>query len=211
MEYAEPLNQNPVGGMAFAGRDEVNQMRNMLEILGNPADMNDMGGNIPPLPKQRINQPVKQPRQPQMPNNFDLTNRTQMYNNIPAMGEVPLYEETNYDMAYQQPMYDPQPQQFIQEDISFIKNKEAKNSVEKYLNRGMNLYSTRIQEIIALDEELTSLKKDAADLKARHTRCKELNLTEAKEVFSSQFKQTGAKIKITEIKLKNINSSINEF
>lgn len=211
MEYVEPLNTAPISG-AYAGREEINKMKDLMSLLGNPADMSDSG----------VASTISQPTQRRMPQNVQqkrIPSPIQRPEYIPGLNEVPLNEATAYDNSYyhepvyQEPAYNyqtPQPQP-IYEDVSFIKNQNAREAVEKYLNRGMNLYSERVQEIICLDESIEALKKDAKEIKVRYKQCKELNMEEAGKQFSSQYKQAGAKIKILEIQLKNANGSINEF
>lgn len=210
MEYVEPLNNIPVAG-AYAGREDINKMRDLMSLLGNPADTLDTGVPSRPLPQQaRKSFPPKNIQQKPINNQY-----RQEY--IPGMNEVPLNEATNYDYNYyNEPQYIEQDYQqyqpmVINEDISFIKNNDARQAIEKYMNRGMNLYSEKIQEIICLDESINSLKKDAKEIKERHSKCKELKMDDVGKVFASQYKETGTKIKILEIRLKNTNSSINEF
>lgn len=210
MEYVEPLNSGPVAG-GFAGREEINKMRDLMSLLGNPADMSDGGITAKPSVRKPMIQPHNQQRRMPVPQ------ARPEY--IPGLNEIPLNESTAYDNNfYSEPSYIPEPSynnyqtpQPLYEDISFIKNDDARISVEKYLNRGLNLYSERVQEIICLDESIESLKKDAKEIKARHAKCKELKMEDAGKAFASQYKEAGAKIKILEIRLKNINSSINEF
>lgn len=220
-EYVAPLNNGPIIGGGMASANEVDKMRDLISLLGNPANQEDFGTP----PRQVRRQPAINQNQP-IRNQPQHTRRLQSNNSyIPAMNEVGLNESTNYDdymiNEYQQGDYDyyqehqyqqpVQQRQVITEDISFISNKNAKTSVERYLNRGMNLYTDIVQEIISLDESLVALKKDSIELKERHAKCKELKLVEAGQVFAKQFKETGAKIKILELRLKNINDSINDF
>ena len=138
-EYVEPLNNGPIMGGGYAGANEVNKMRDLLSILGNPADQSDIGSPPQRVQRQQMNHQPQQ-RRIQQPQHNNYQNNGY----IPSMNEVGLNESTNYDNYMinnydsnydfsPEPQYHQPIQQYkhpIREDVSFIDNKNAKSSVE---------------------------------------------------------------------------------
>lgn len=173
--------------------EEVKQMENILNAF-------DDFDETPKIPQQR-QQPLPS-KQNILESHYDSA--FDFGDEIPYNEEDSVYypEENTFPKKHF-------PQKTI--DISFIENNDAKESVEKYLQRNLDLYSKEIQEIICMDEKLNAMYVDAKELKQRHKRCKELNLEDAGKVFARQYKEIGAEIKILELRLKNLNNKINQF
>lgn len=218
MDFHEDNNQINLPPVGITSFEDVKQMQNILSAFDNFEENSGHNYTSSQPERRQVNNShiAAQPHSRKTNNlmeahydpSFDFGGEDFSSEEMPYV--APEHQQEGYYEEYDEPVYSVS-KPVAKVDISFIKNEDAKSAVKKYLTRRMEIHSAPIQEIIFLDEKLNALVKDAAEIKQRYKRCKELNLTEAGDVFFKNYKITGAEIKIIELKLKNLNKSINQF
>lgn len=86
--------------------------------------------------------------------------------------------------------------------------KEAATAIMKLMNKGHALDSTRVQEVVELEEDFNRNRMQTAQHKARYTRSMELGETAAAQVFKDRFSTARANALAAQDDIKSINDSI---
>jgi hypothetical protein len=85
---------------------------------------------------------------------------------------------------------------------------EAAHAIVKYLNKGLTFESTKIQEVIELEETFNRNRIDAARFKQRYERCMQLKETEAGDIFASRYQRARAQALAAQDEISGILESI---
>lgn len=92
--------------------------------------------------------------------------------------------------------------------ISGLVLSESAKAVMKFLNKGLNLNSAKVEEVIDLDESYSRNKILVAQSRSRYQRSIELGETAAAQVFKNRFETTRAQALDAHDQIKSILESI---
>lgn len=92
--------------------------------------------------------------------------------------------------------------------VSNLRLQETAQAIMKLMNKGLDLNSTRVQEVLELEEEFNRNRLETAKHKARYTRSMELNETAAAEVFKTRFNVAKANALVAQDQIKSILESL---
>lgn len=169
-------------------RAEVDAMKNILEKL------NHLSGDEAP----------KAPRQTQQ-----LVETNSFHQNVPTSGGAPYevlisLKESNGKEFRSYNVVDCQ----RRDVVSDLKLQETASAIMKLLNKGLAFESTRVQEVIELEEEFTRYRKDTMSHKSRYTRSMELGESAAADVFKTRFNVAKANALAAQDQIKSILESL---
>jgi hypothetical protein len=169
-------------------REEVDAMKNILNKL------NALDGGESSAPQ----------RQPQA-----LVESNHFHQNVPIAGGAP-YEvlislrESNGKEFRSYNVVDNQRRDLV----SDLKLQESAQAIMKLMNKGLAFESSRVQEVVELEEEFSRYRKETVSHKSRYQRSMELGETAAAEVFKTRFNVAKANALAAQDQIKSILESI---
>lgn len=189
-----PLNEShyspppPIGG-AYAGREEVDAMRNVLERFYAAS-----GGN------QNINETV------------EARTSTLEYATTPAVNHsaggfevrISLSEDSNGKETKNHLVVD-SAGRVVVEGLNLV---ESAKAVMKLLNKGLAVNHARVTEVTELDEDYNRNRIIAGQSRSRYQRSVELNESAAAQVFKTKFETARASALAAQDQIKGILESI---
>jgi hypothetical protein len=92
--------------------------------------------------------------------------------------------------------------------VSNLRLQESAQAIMKLMNKGLSFDSSRVQEVIDLEEDFNRNRLETAKHKARYTRSMELNETAAAEVFKNRFNVAKANALVAQDQIKSILESL---
>jgi hypothetical protein len=181
----------PVGGVA--GREEVDAMRQVLERFKQAS-----GETAERLVEQAI---------------FDVNIREAIETKPTANGaiigkwevRVSLEETSSGKTRKLYSIVNPTTQDIVIENLVIL---EAAQAIVRYLNKGLKYHTSKVQEIVELEETFNRNRIDAARFKQRYERCMQLKEKEAGDVFASRFQRARAQALAAQDQICSILESI---
>jgi len=92
--------------------------------------------------------------------------------------------------------------------VADLNLQEAAQAIMKLMNKGLSLNSSRVQEVLDLEEEFNRNRMETSRHKARYTRSMELNESAAAEVFKTRFNVAKANALAAQDQIKSILGSL---
>lgn len=167
-------------------RADVDAMKNILETI------NQLSGDEAPAPRQAL-QETSQFSAPGLP--------------APQNGPytvMSLIEESNGKDVNRYNVVDAGRNDVVPGMVM----KEAATAVMKLMNKGHALHSTKVQEVIELEEDFNRNRIETGKHKARYARSMELGETAAANVFKDRFNAARAQALAAQDTIKSINESL---
>jgi hypothetical protein len=188
---AESYNPMPIGGVA--GREEVDAMRRVLERFKNAA-----GETAERLVEEATYNPeVREALQTRSTDTGAIIGKWEV--------KVSLEETAKGKTRKLYSVMNPMTKRVVAENLVIL---EAAHAIVKYLNKGLTFESTKIQEVIELEETFNRNRIDAARFKQRYERCMQLKETEAGDIFASRYQRARAQALAAQDEISGILESI---
>jgi len=166
-------------------REEVNQMKNLLKIIGSNDDQptfrqpeplplmenyeyDDYEGPAVDLSAFGVKQPQRQPQRQSRPQRIDQGYIiSESYKSVPGLKKTDFYDVVNGEQTV----------------FKYLALKESAKAILYLLDKGFTANHTRIQEVLDLDEKYFQGLKEYNLNKSRHKKLTEAGDTRAAKVF----------------------------
>lgn len=178
----ESYSPPPSYGSGFAGREDVDAMKNVLERL---------------RAVEEAEAPVQQ-RAPLRETSYSTFAASDDWKVTTRLKESTSGKQLKtYDVARAGEVF-----------VEGLVLADAANAVVKFLNKGLAGNSPKVQEVLDLEETYNRNRLDAQKIKARYGRCVELGESEAAEVFRGRHQVARANAMAAQDEIKSILESI---
>jgi hypothetical protein len=178
----ESYSPPPSYGSAYAGREDVDAMKNILEKL------NALGGDEAPQQRAPLREAAPAALSYVGVDEWKVTTRLQESNGK---------QTKTFDVARSGEVF-----------CEGLLLNEAAAAVVKFLNKGLGANSPKIQEVLDLEETYNRNRLDAQKIKARFNRCVELGESAAADVFRERHQIARANALSAQDEIKSIFESI---
>jgi len=189
-----PLNESrsnvaPPAYMPSAGtsREEVDAMKNILSKL------NELSGEERPTPRQQLAETTSYAQAP-----LPAPTGAGPFTVLVTIQESNGKEVSRYNVV----------DAARQDVVSSLIVKESATAIMKLMNKGHNLGSVKVQEVLELEEDFNRNRIETGRHRARYQRSMELGETAAANVFKDRFNAAKANALVAQDTIKSINESL---